>query len=221
MPARPQIVRDSQPTQTDVLAATKLDLRRQMRGRIAAIPLAARDESSATICERLLDSVYFAAARVVMAYAPLPTEVDVTPVLLAVLRSGRTLLIPRVDWAAGTMEPAVVSAWPADVVSTKFGVREPAAHLPAVPAEQIDLALVPGLAFDVRGGRLGRGAGFYDRFFAASPFNTVKVGLAFEGQIIDRIPMRYGGLVPDVRMDAVLTERRKVVGCTDSGEQAT
>lgn len=186
-----------------------------MRSRLGTIPLASREEASAAICKRLLGSIYFAVARVVLAYAPLPIEVDITAVALAALRSGKRLALPRVDWAAGSMSPVEISAWPAELVTTRHGIRQPADHLPVVRPDSIDLVLVPGLAYDLRGGRLGRGAGFYDRFLATDT-SVVRIGLAYEVQIVDRIPMRLGGDMPDICMDAVLTERRTVVGVPGS-----
>jgi 5-formyltetrahydrofolate cyclo-ligase len=89
-----------------------------------------------------------------------------------------------------------------DLVPGKFGIREPAAHCPEVPLNRLDLALVPGIAFDVSGGRLGRGKGFYDRLLPA--VNGLKCGVAFDEQIVDAVPV--GPM--DVRLNCILTPTR-------------
>lgn len=93
----------------------------------------------------------------------------------------------------------------ADLETGRFGILEPKASLRRssqhrVSAEEIDVILVPGVAFDANGGRLGHGAGFYDRFF--SRCDGVRVGLAYECQLVDAIPMADH----DVRVDWLVTE---------------
>ena len=84
----------------------------------------------------------------------------------------------------------------------KFGVREPAERCAPVPLNRLDLVLVPGIAFDIRGGRLGRGQGYYDRLLSA--VTGLKCGVAFDEQIVDAVPV--GPL--DVRLNCILTPTR-------------
>jgi 5-formyltetrahydrofolate cyclo-ligase len=89
-----------------------------------------------------------------------------------------------------------------DLVPGKFGIREPALSCPEVALNRLDLVLVPGIAFDVSGGRLGRGKGFYDRLLPA--VNGLKCGVAFDEQIVDAVPV--GPM--DVRLNCILTPTR-------------
>jgi len=86
-----------------------------------------------------------------------------------------------------------------DVGPGQFGIREPKAGCPEIPLERVGLVLVPGVAFDLRGGRLGRGRGFYDRLLAQ--VQGTKCGVAFDEQIVEAVPT--GKL--DVQMDFILT----------------
>jgi 5-formyltetrahydrofolate cyclo-ligase len=88
------------------------------------------------------------------------------------------------------------------LVVERMGVREPAAGGQVVPPGDLDLILVPGLAFDEHGRRLGRGGGHYDRFLAG--LSSARVGVAFEVQLAPQVPAGPG----DERVDAVATERR-------------
>src|SRR5690606_18813616 len=104
------------------------------------------------------------------------------------------------------MTPAIV-ADPGSLPAGRFGVRAPSPQARAVPLAEIDLILVPGLAFDTEGNRLGRGAGFYDRFLATREGAAPPAcGVCFEAQLVDRIPTEPW----DVPMNAVVTERRLV-----------
>lgn len=123
-----------------------------------------------------------------MVYAPLRREADVTPLALWALARGATVCVPRMDWAARSMEPVPVASWSADLTLSRLGLREPRAGLGALPLAELDAVLVPGLAFDPTGARLGRGAGFYDRFLPRLPARAVTIGVALHGQLVDRVP---------------------------------
>ena len=83
----------------------------------------------------------------------------------------------------------------AELVLGRFGIREPA---PGPQLEKLDLIVVPGLAFTVTGNRLGRGAGYYDRFLATVPTTTLKVGVCFEFQLVPQIPSESHDVIMDV-----------------------
>ncbi len=102
------------------------------------------------------------------------------------------------------MRGAEVSDWAHDLVPGKHGIDQPAPDCPDLPTEQIDVILVPGIAFDSTCARLGRGAGFYDRFLADPRVRAAKIGVAFDEQIVDAVPMDRW----DVRLDAVVTPTR-------------
>lgn len=201
---------ESSLSQREAKAAVRRQVR-EMMGRISPAELAERSKKA---CERVRGSAYFACARTVLLYAPLPGELDVSTLIQDCLTEGRTVALPRVDWEQVTMAPAKIDSFPEGLVETKFGVREPGPRAGAVDISELDLVVVPGIAFDLRGGRLGRGAGFYDRFLASPGLKSITIGVALDAQVVMELPMRGAGVgpCPDARMDAVLTESRVVLG---------
>ena len=180
----------------------KAGLRQRIRVLLQNLPLSQRTEASAQLLLRLQEQRVWGRARSVLLFAPLPDEPDIWPLLPGSIAAGRTIALP--SFATGTnaytarqiLDPAH------DLIVGKFGIREPAATCPGVPLNRLDLVLVPGVAFDLRGGRLGRGKGFYDRLLSA--VNGLKCGVAFDEQVVDAVPV--GPM--DVRLNCILTPTR-------------
>ncbi len=137
-----------------------------------------------------------------MLYAPLPSEPDISPLLTDALAAGKLLALPRFNPATNAYEAVQVTDLAHDLALGPFQVREPVASCPVVPLNRLDLALVPGLGFDARGRRLGRGKGHYDRLLAG--FTGMKIGVAFDFQIVDEVPCE----AHDIALDAVVTPTR-------------
>ncbi len=169
-----------------------IELKRALRGELrerlrAADPARLLAESEA-ICTRLLAQPDFLAARAILGYHPLPTEPDLRPALGGEAAAGRDRVVCLPRWAAARAEyePALVPA-NGQLVEGPFGVPEPPAAAPAVDWERLDLVLVPGLAFDRRGWRLGRGRGFYDRILVRAR-HARRWGVAFDDQVVVDVP---------------------------------
>lgn len=132
----------------------------------------------------------------------MPDEADVWPLLEEVVAGGKTAALPRFDSDSNDYIACRVQHLQSEVGPGQFGIREPKAPCPEIPLERLGLILVPGLAFDLHGGRLGRGRGYYDRLLPE--IRGIKCGVAFDEQIVEAVPM--GKL--DVRMDFILTPTR-------------
>lgn len=144
----------------------------------------------------------FQTAERVGLYAATGSEISTGPVFEAARRAGKRCLFPRCR-GENQLEFAEVSDWQ-QLERGRFGILEPGPQLPASPLCENDLVLVPGVAFDLRGGRMGRGAGYYDRAFAAlRPPSPYLMGIAHPIQLLDSVPLG----AHDRRMDAVATER--------------
>ncbi len=152
---------------------------------------------SATACGYLIDR--WGGAGMVMAYLALPAEADPAGAMAVWRARGATVCVPRADWASRSMEPVVLGG---ELVSGPKGIREPGPLQPTVELSRLELVVVPGLGFTRRGDRLGRGAGFYDRFLARLGPETTTVGLAVSAQIVDDLPTES----TDRRVDMVVTE---------------
>lgn len=146
---------------------------------------------SATVCERLTGRLEN--KRTVMAYWPLKDEVDIRPLIERLVAEGRVVLLPKVV-DDELMELRRYTS-PADLAEGAFRIMEPAGE-PFCDYERIDVALVPGMAFDAAGRRLGRGRGYYDRFLAAHP-HVYKIGVCFPFQRVAEVPAEPHDVVMD------------------------
>ena len=171
-------------------ALTKPLLREQMRvdKRQHAQQLA---EWSAEIVEKL--KLRIDESRVVMAFWPLPDEVDIRPLIDRLVDEGKTVLLPKVT-GDETMELRRYTSQ-ADLSEGTFHIMEPVGE-PFVDYGQIDVALVPGVAFDAAGHRLGRGRGYYDRFLSECPA-IYKIGVCFPFQRVAGVPVEAHDVVLD------------------------
>lgn len=163
-------------------ALTKPLLRAQMREakrqHLEQLP-ALSAAITAKLRERLANS------RTVLAFWPLSDEPDLRPLLLELAAKGITVLLPKVVDDERIELRRFAST--ADLVEGAFHIQEPVGE-PFTNISQIDLALIPGMAFDAAGRRLGRGRGYYDRFLQANP-SLYKIGVAFPFQHVSQVPV--------------------------------
>jgi len=158
-----------------------------MKAALASIPPQDVTDRSEAACRLLIDLPEYRDARAVMLYLPLPHEPDPTRLALHAWEEGKTVLAPKVDWARRDMLAVEIHSMQEGVVAGKYGVPVPPDG-PVRAPERIDLVIVPALAYDRSGGRLGRGGGFYDRFLSELREDTVTCGLGFSEQVVDELP---------------------------------
>lgn len=182
-------------------ASEKAALRRVLRDRRAAIPAELRASWSAAVAARVqgLD-VWRRVETVHLFIGALPGEVETRGLAAGCLTAGKTLVCPRV--VGERLELRRVEELNALARSDRWGLWEPTERCALVEPRAIELALVPGLGFDRRGGRLGMGRGLYDRFLAET--DAHRVGLCFELQLLSSTPVDER----DAAMHRVVTELR-------------
>jgi 5-formyltetrahydrofolate cyclo-ligase len=193
--------------------ALKAQLRKQAEAVRASMSEIERAENSALICKKavrlLEDRLSFVRGRscTLFSYVPFRTELDVTPVMEWCWELGGTVVVPKVIRDKKLMSLHVIRG-DEDLETGKWGIREPLMSTP-VWKRDIDVMLVPGLAFDGKGGRLGYGGGYYDAFIRRCRENAgkepFKLALAFDAQIVPEVPMDNH----DFRVDAILSENRQ------------
>ena len=181
---------------------TKPALRQQIRAALDKISLAVRLVESHDLCRRLEPQLQ--SAHTILFYAPLPDELDVWPLLEKLLKTTKVCALPAFDATARNYSARRVRNLESDIVTGKFGVSEPTAGCEQIPLAQIDLVLVPGVAFDAHGNRLGRGRGFYDRIL--KQIQGVKCGVGYDFQLLESIPSE----THDAKVNFIATPTRCV-----------
>jgi len=187
--------------QPDIQAA-KAALRKQIRDALQKISPAVRTALSAQIRDRLKEQAVWKNAGSVLFFAPRPDELDLWPLLEEALAGGKIAALPRFNPAGKNYVACRVQNLRSEIAPGEFGIREPAARCPEIPLSRFDLILVPGVAFDWHGHRLGRGKGFYDRLLAN--VRGVICGITFDEQMVNDVPVGPS----DVRMNFILTPTR-------------
>lgn len=180
---------------------TKKDLRDRLRERIDALEPRVIFERSAAICERLIATPEYRRAEIIMIYMSLPREVDTSRIALQCWSDMKRVLAPKTSWEQKRMLPIEIHSLTSGIGDGLIGIPEPMIGNP-IPVADIDLVLVPGLAFDSSGNRLGRGRGLYDRFLAHRDFRGISCGLALEEQILSDVPVDE----IDVRLEMLVTD---------------
>jgi 5-formyltetrahydrofolate cyclo-ligase len=184
------------------LREAKQALRARMSAWRDALAPGERAVRSAAIAARMLAHPSWASARGVLLTAPFRSEWDAHAVIDQALATGRDVSLPRVDARRRVLDPVRIVDPGRDLVPGFHGIPEPAAHCTPTPIASIDWVLVPGIAFDRDGRRLGYGGGYYDRLLPLLPPGCRRVAGAFAGQCVERVP----AAPHDARVDVLITE---------------
>ncbi len=164
------------------------------------IPSAKRLSKSKKIFRELFGDRLFQKAEHVALYSGTADEVLTRPFLRTLLKN-KKIYLPKVELGDRKMTFCRIQSCSGDLVKGAYGIMEPRASCPRRSARRMDIIIVPGVAFDRHGGRLGRGAGYYDRLLKKAG-KVTKIGLCFREQLIRKVPMT----ARDVRMDRVITD---------------
>ncbi|MBN1280846.1 MAG: 5-formyltetrahydrofolate cyclo-ligase [Candidatus Thermoplasmatota archaeon] len=179
----------------------------QKRSRMSATEVL---EKSQRIKDRFFRLDEFRDAQTMLWYVSYNNEVTTHEMIKDCMSMGKHVLVPKTDVENRTLRLCVLSQWE-DLVPGAYGILEP--WLECVreePVDSIDVMIVPGVVFDEQGNRLGHGFGYYDRLLTTKGSRTVVVGLAFELQLVHRIPFEDH----DVKVDQIVTEDR-IITCSD------
>ena len=166
----------------------KAQLRRELMDCLLAISPEQRSEKSRKACRNLVSTAHFHQASTVMMFVSLPHEVDTSEAILHAWQLGKVVAVPKISWQQRHMIAVQINSLETGFSTAASGLRTPISGIP-VPFGEIDLVVAPGLGFDRKGYRLGRGGSYYDRFFANSELKAARCGFGFEEQLIDSIPV--------------------------------
>lgn len=190
--------------QDENIEAAKHAARARARAARSALDDATCSVAALAVAERLLAMPDVRAAQIVLAYAATPEELDPAAAIDELRALGVTIAFPRVE-SPGVLGLHAVTAED-ELVPGVFGIMEPAPDAPEVSPESVDAVIVPGVAFDEDCWRLGYGGGYYDRLLPLLSADCARIGIAYDEQILPRIPAAEH----DVRLDAVVTPTRVV-----------
>ncbi len=176
--------------------------RKQLRRILSRMSAAARRSKSSKIAEKLFKLPAFNKARRLLIYFALPEEVQTLSLIRQFLRDGKEVYAPVTDKKKNAIRVAKVCGLGQCLRRGAYGIREPKGRRnlgKRIPA--FDIIIVPGIGFDRKGRRLGRGGGYFDRFLKRTG-KALKIGVAFSEQIVRKIPSGSR----DIRMDLVVTD---------------
>jgi 5-formyltetrahydrofolate cyclo-ligase len=201
----------TEPESTSRAASGKLlDAKRELRARILRArdtkPAEERAAASASVAATLSMRDDFASSRILLLTLPFGSEWDTRALFDQALIGAKTVALPRVNLATRMLDLCAISHPERDVVFGYRGIPEPGAHCAPLDPASIDWVLVPGVAFDRDGHRVGYGGGFYDRLLPLLRSDTHRVAGAFELQLVDHVPAASH----DVAVDAIVTEARSI-----------
>ncbi len=189
----------------DEIKAAKEQIRKDMAKAVNGLTERQRTEKMRSIESRLFDFANFLEARIVLLYVDSDCEVRTKSILRRAYAFNKIVVLPGFDGERRKMTILKVDNLDKDLQPGARGVLEPnPERCKPVPLNKVDIAIIPGQAFDEKGGRVGSGRGYYDRFIPELPATTRKVALAFEEQILPLIPTESH----DRHVDIIITDKR-------------
>jgi 5-formyltetrahydrofolate cyclo-ligase len=181
----------------------KADLRKKILKELKSQPVQLQLERSETIQKKLESQLFYQSARVFMYYISFEHEVRTEALIQAAIQGGFVVSVPRVNVTTQSLDCVPIKDPKSDLQPGTYGILEPKASLKStIDPSQVDLVIVPGLGFDSRGNRLGRGKGYYDTFLKTCSKQARFCGLGYEFQMREHLPTSPG----DAVMHHVVTE---------------
>ena len=166
-----------------------------------AMSSAARTSASRAILEKVSALPQYGNAKVVLTYMGFGTEIETQPFFERIIADGKIVALPRVDRATQTLILHSARGM-SDLLTSKYGILEPGTDAPIVAVTNVDFVLMPGVAFDRNGNRLGYGRGYYDKLMSTANPALAGVAAGFSCQIVDKVPIGPH----DKKVDCIITE---------------
>lgn len=170
------------------IAAQKRAHRERVRAARCALEPAFCASAAESAAERILALPELKATKLVLSYSAAAEEIDPAPVVEALHGAGKSVALPRVE-SPGVLGIHLHCDGDELEVGPFGGILQPLESAPRVPLGSIDAVIVPGVAFDLKGRRLGYGGGFYDRLLPQLRPDSLRIGIAYDEQIVDALPV--------------------------------
>ncbi len=188
------------------LQAEKKKLREVVLAQRDAMPSATRKAASEAILEKVCALPGYAQAGCVLTYMGFGSEIETHPFFERIVSDGKIAVLPRVDRASQSLTLQSARSI-TELVTSKWGIREPASDAPMLPVSEVDFVLIPGVAFDRNGNRLGYGRGYYDKLLSVANPALARVAAGFSCQVVDQVPVG----ACDQKMNCIITENETIV----------
>jgi 5-formyltetrahydrofolate cyclo-ligase len=186
---------------------SKQQLRKQMLAKLVALTKKELRRRSKNVEAKLSSLSIYKDSEVIMFYHPIEGEVDIKGIIRKACLEKKVCL-PVTDLVSKTLKIFQINGLDDELVKGTFGIKEPNKEkAKELDISEIDTVIVPGLAYDRKRNRLGRGGGFYDRLLEKLPNSTKKVGVAFDFQILENLPTNP---FTDQRVDLIVTEDKTI-----------
>lgn len=164
-------------------------------------------ENSKKIAENLLNLDIYQSSNNIMLYIATQDEVQTQKIIESAQRDKKRIFIPLIIRRDNALLPSLVIDFEKELIPGILGIYQPRKEFYRIyPPTVLDLIIVPGVAFTIRGHRLGRGGGYYDRFLSQLEPKTLSIALSFEMQILNKIPID----IQDIPVDYIITEERVI-----------
>ncbi|SKA73609.1 5-formyltetrahydrofolate cyclo-ligase [Clostridium sp. USBA 49] len=179
----------------------KKSIREEMIKHRDSLSIDIKEKWDENIFNNFINSKFYKYSNTIFSFVSFKSEVDTHKIIKYALNDGKTIYVPKVKSKQKEMEIFKIEGFN-DLKKGYFGILEPVEGCKTACRDNIDLILMPGLAFDKYGGRIGYGAGFYDRFLSSIKKDINKIALAYKFQVIDKVPEDKN----DIRIDGIITE---------------
>ena len=184
----------------------KKALRKEILTRRKNIDAAEKGEMDKKILDRFFESKYYKEAKNIFIYISYDSEINTREIINKAFKDGKKIYVPRTEFETRLMDAVEITSFD-NLIKSSYGILEPSKEVLQINPNELDLIVVPGVAFDRNGGRMGYGAGFYDRYFKKINKDNikriVKLALAYDFQVLEKVPMS----VQDVPVDFIITEK--------------
>ncbi|MDP4143096.1 MAG: 5-formyltetrahydrofolate cyclo-ligase [Bacillota bacterium] len=184
------------------MVENKIAVRKYIRDKRKTLPQAEKSQYDVLIYNEVINSDFYKNAKNIFIYVSYKDEVDTHKIIECMLNDGKIISVPKVISKELGMKAVRINGFQDLTEKGSFGILEPKAESEEISEDSIDLLLMPGLAFDLKGGRIGYGGGFYDRFLNYVREDAFRIALCYNLQIIDKVPLEPS----DEPIDGLITE---------------
>jgi len=182
-------------------------LRRKILAERKNINIVKKEEMDKKILDKFYESEYYRNSKKIFIYISYDSEINTKGIIYKALEDNKKIYVPRTDFKTRRMDAVEIISLD-NLIESEYGILEPSIKEPFIDPNELDLIVVPGVAFDSQGSRMGYGAGFYDIYFKKINKDIIKLALAYEFQTLEKVPMNE----LDIPVDCIITEN-EVISC--------